>query len=178
MLRALVVTAVSLVAVVSAQDAPTSIAERAIVLILDAPAATNAVWPGFSLPDRNWLVYDSTGTYLVTKSVPPASFESKGRWFFRAGAPAGLSGIADTTYRLGDLTVTAVQARSSPESTASVLYHEAFHAFQGERFPSPGPSLFAGSTVANALTAELAASIEVERRVLRARRLEVPCDTP
>ncbi len=167
MVRASVVTAVSLLAVVSAQDTPASLAERAIVLILDAPAATNAVWPGFSLPDRNWLVYDSTGTYLVTKSVPPASFEPKGRWFFRAGAPPGLNGLLNPAYRLGDLTVTAIPARSSPENTASVLYHEAFHAFQSERFRLSGPSLFAGSTVANTLTAELAAGIEVERRVLR-----------
>src|SRR5262245_28999649 len=142
MVRASVVTAVSLVAIVSAQDAPKSIAERAIDLILDAPAATNAVWPGFSLPDRNWLVYDSVGTYLVTKSVPPASFEPKGRWFFRAGAPAGLNGTLNPDYRLGDLTVTAIPAGSSPERTASLVYHEAFHAFQGERFRSAGPSLF------------------------------------
>lgn len=167
MVRASVVVAVSLLAVASAQDTPASIAERAVVLILDAPAAANAVWPGFSLPDRDWLVYDSTGTYLVTKSAPPASFEPRGRWFFRAGAPAGLNGTLNTNYRLGDLTVTAIPAGPSPERTASVLYHEAFHAFQGERFRLLGPSMFAGSTVAHTLTAELAANIEVERRALR-----------
>ena len=74
MLRASFVAMLSFAAVLPVRSAAPSVGERVIALILDAPAATNAVWPGFSLPDRDWLLYDATGAYLVTKSAPPASF--------------------------------------------------------------------------------------------------------
>ena len=166
MLRAGVAAVVCFGAAVSAPDAATSIAAKAIVLVLDAPSDANTVWPGFSLPERDWLVYDSSGAYLVTRSVPPASFVANGRWFFHTGALPGLNGTQNTAYRLGDLTVTAIPVGTSPEATASTLYHEAFHAFQDGRFRSPARGSFL-SGIGGELTRELAASIEVERRVLR-----------
>src|SRR5688572_12124182 len=167
MLRLCFVSVLCLVAVLPAHSASPSVAEKAIALILNAPEAANAVWPGFSLPERNWLIYDAAGAYLVTTSPPPPSFEAKGRWFFRAGVLPGLDGTLNWAYRLGDLSVTAVPVARSPERTAAGLYHEAFHAFQDERFgvlkdTAPSSGDFAGE-----LTAGLAASVEVERRALR-----------
>ena len=76
-------SAAALVLTGALSGAAPSIAERSVATILNAPAATNAIWPGFSLPDRDWAVQDETGVYLVTKARPPESFTPRGRWYFR-----------------------------------------------------------------------------------------------
>jgi hypothetical protein len=145
-----------------------SVAERAAELVLNAPAAANEVWPGFSMPGRDWLVYDDTGAYLVTPSKPPAPFVAKGRMFVHAGPMPGRAGTLNLAYRLGDLTVVAVRAAATPERTAGLLYHEAFHVWQRERFSYLSAPAGPAGDYAAELTTGLAASMEVERRALRA----------
>jgi hypothetical protein len=165
--RAGLVVAFCLLTVSRAHNADLSVAEQTIELILNAPPEANAVWPGFSLPQRNWLIYDAAGAYLVTTETPPPSFERRGRWYYHAGKLAGLNGTLNLEYSAGSVIATAVPVGQSAEQTAVTLYHEAFHAFQHERFATlanpPGQPRLRPQDV----TPEVAASIEVERRALR-----------
>ena len=159
-------TALALTGTVS--DAPSaaapSIAERSVAVILNAPAATNAIWPGFSLPDRDWAVQDETGVYLVTKTTPPGSFTPRDGWYFRAEPLPNFTAAFELQYRLGDLRLVAVRAKRTVEETVAMLYHESFHVFQ-HAWAKSSPPVDYGS-IQNVLPAH-AASVEVERRVLR-----------
>ena len=141
-----------------------SIAEQSVAAVMNAPAATNAVWPGFSLPDRDWAVQDESGVYLVTKNIPPDSFTARGRWYFRQAPLPNFTADFQLDYRLGDLSLVAARAKRTVESTVALLYHESFHAFQ-RSWTSSSPHVDYGS-IQKFLPAH-AAGIEVERRVLR-----------
>ena len=141
-----------------------SIAEQSVAAILNAPAATNAIWPGFSLPDRDWAVQDESGVYLVTKATPPDSFTARGPWYFRQEPLPNFTAGFEMNYRLGDLRLLAARARPSVERTVALLYHESFHVFQKTWAGLANPVDY--GSIQNLLPAH-AAGIEVERRVLR-----------
>jgi hypothetical protein len=147
-----------------ASPAPDALAEQAARIILEAPAATNGVWPGYSLPDRSFAISVADGTYVSTRAQPPEGFVRRGALYYRPGPLPGFGGILDTDYRLGDLSVTVVVPARTAEDTALKLYHEAFHAFQGETMTRLESRLDAESMT---ITAEQAASVEIERRLLR-----------
>jgi hypothetical protein len=138
------------------------LAERAATAALEAPAGANAVWPGFSLRERNWLIYDDDGAALWTPGLPPAEFTRRGRIYYRAGKLPGLVGNLNLSYRLGDLRVAAIHVGPTLPQTLRTLYHEAFHAFQNERFIADDGS---GRGIV-AITPAQAASIEIERSLL------------
>ena len=144
--------------------AASSIAEQSVAAIMNAPVATNAVWPGFSLPDRDWAVQDETGVYLVTKKTPPDSFTARGRWYFRQEPLPNFTAGFEMNYRLGDLRLVAARARPSVERTVALLYHESFHVFQKTWAGLANPVDY--GSIQNLLPAH-AAGIEVERRALR-----------
>ena len=156
-------TTVLVLASVVSGAAP-SIAERSVAAVLNAPAATNAIWPGFSLPDRDWAVQDETGVYLVTKKSPPDSFTARDRWYFRQEPLPNFTAAFVLDYRLGDLSMVAVRAKRTVEETVALLYHESFHAFQ-KTWAASSPHLDYGSI--QDFRPAHAASIEVERRVFR-----------
>jgi len=141
-----------------------SVAERTVATILNAPAATNAIWPGFSLPDRDWAVQDESGVYLVTKKTPPDSFTARGRWYFRQDPLPNFTAGFELDYNLDGLHLVAIRAVRTAEQTAAMLYHESFHTFQ-KTWAVSAPHVDYGS-IQNLLPAH-AAGIEVERRVLR-----------
>lgn len=161
----LVASFAAIVALGSASPAAApSIAEQSVAAVMTAPPATNAVWPGYSLPERDWAVQDETGVYLVTRSQPPASFVARGRWYFRREPLPDFGAGFELQYPLGDLRIVAVRAKPSVEQTVSLLYHEAFHEFQrGWEDPA---SVVDYGTIGSFLPTQ-AASIEVERRILR-----------
>ena len=136
-------TTVLVLASVVSGAAP-SIAERSVAAVLNAPAATNAIWPGFSLPDRDWAVQDETGVYLVTKKSPPDSFTARDRWYFRQEPLPNFTAAFVLDYRLGDLSMVAVRAKRTVEETVALLYHESFHAFQ-KTWAASSPHLDYGS---------------------------------
>ena len=145
-------------------SAAPSIAEQSVAAILNAPAATNAIWPGFSLPDRDWAVQDESGVYLVTKTRPPDSFTPRGRWYFRPESLPNFTASYEKNYKLGGLSVVAVRAKRTVDETITLLYHESFHAFQ-KTWGSASADVDYG--VIQGLLPAHAASIEVERRALR-----------
>ena len=155
-------TAVALTELLS--GAAPSIAEQSVAMILNAPAATNAIWPGFSLPDRDWAVQDESGVYLITKTKPPDSFTTRGRWYFRPESLPNFTASYEKNYNLGRLSVVAVRATRTVEETITLLYHESFHAFQ-KTWVSASADVDYG--VIQGLLPAHAASIEVERRALR-----------
>lgn len=164
MIKLIVSTAAVLALTGVLSGAAPSVAERTVVTILNAPAATNAIWPGFSLPDRDWAVQDDTGVYLVTKARPPESFARRDRWYFRQEPLPTFTAGFELDYSLGGLRLVAIRAVRTAEQTAATLYHESFHAFQ-KTWAVPSPHVDYGS-IQNLLPAH-AAGIEVERRVLR-----------
>ena len=175
MIKLIVSSAAVLVLGSVLSGAAPSIGERTVAAILNAPAGTNGVWPGFSLPDRDWAVQDETGVYLVTKVRPPDSFIKRDRWYFRHEPLPNFTADFQLDYRLGDLSLVAVRAKRTVEQTAALLYHESFHAFQHTWTSSP-PHVDYGS-IQEFLPAH-AAGIEVERRVLRdAIRSNGPIET-
>ena len=166
-------TVLALASVLS--GAAPSIAEQSVATILNAPAAANAIWPGFSLLHRDWAVQDESGVYLVTKKTPPDSFTARGRWYFRQEPLPNFTAGFETNYRMGDLRLVAARAQPSVEQTISLLYHESFHVFQ-RTWAGLADHVDYGS-IQNLLPAH-AASIEVERRVLRdAIRSSGPIET-
>ena len=106
------VTTITLALTAVLSGAAPSVAERSVATILNAPAATNAIWPGFSLPDRDWAVQDESGVYLVTKTKPPDSFTKRDRWYFRQEPLPNFTAGFELDYRLGDLRLVAVRAVS------------------------------------------------------------------
>ena len=70
----------------------------------------------------------------------------------------------EKTYNLGGLSVVAVRATRTVEETITLLYHESFHAFQ-KTWARSSPDVDYGSI--QGLRPAHAASVEVERRVLR-----------
>ncbi len=164
MTRLIVHSASVLVLTSVVSGAAPSIGERSVAAILNAPAATNAVWPGFSLPDRDWAVQDDSGVYLVTKTKPPDSFTKRDRWYFRQEPLPNFTAGFELDYRLGDLRLVAARAKRTVEQTVALLYHESFHVFQ-RTWTTSAAAVDYGSTT-GFLPAH-AASVEVERRVLR-----------
>jgi len=158
------VTPVILALTAVLSGAAPSVAERSVATILNAPAATNAIWPGFSLPDRDWAVQDESGVYLVTNKRPPESFTKGDRWYFRQEPLPNFTAGFELDYRLGDLRLVAVRAKHTVEQTVALLYHESFHVFQ-RTWTTSAAAVDYGS-VTGFLPVH-AASVEVERRVMR-----------
>ena len=152
--------------------ASAQLAERAAQAILAAPASANAVWPGYSLQDRSWVIADGRGAVLVTTIAPPPSFVQmavagvpepmRRRTFYRAGAVAEMTGTVDTRFAIGEVRGTAIAARENLAKTVELLAHEAFHTFQHEAFAGA-----AEAAVPATVSREYAASVEIERRALR-----------
>jgi hypothetical protein len=148
------------------------LAQQTASAVLDAPPAANDVWPGYVLPQRSWLVFDQQGAVLVTSSRAPATFSGppagalSGRpgVYWREGPPAAGADSLDVRFAVGDLPGTAIAVRRDLNATLEFLYHEAFHTFQHERFAGHAPADLNG---VGPLSAEYAASVEVERRLLR-----------
>src|SRR5687768_10919463 len=91
--------------------ASAQLAERAAQAILAAPASANAVWPGYALQDRSWVIADGRGAVLVTTIAPPTSFSqmpTSPRAFYRAGAVAEMTGTVDTEFAIGEVRGTAI----------------------------------------------------------------------
>ena len=156
--------ALTAVMMLSGAEQPEAIPTQAARIIIEAQESTNQVWPGFSLPARSFAIYTSAGTYLHTLGAAPEGFVRQGSLYYRSGPLPGFEGVLATALPLGDLRVTIVGAGRTAEATAQTLYHEAFHAFQQEAMLSTAAALDAGSL---SITADQAASIEVERRLLR-----------
>lgn len=147
----------------------------------EAPARVDSIWPGYSLREQGFLLYEPGGSaLLVTSSSPPPGFAPvadslvpgplRGRIYAHEGGLPGLEGGVDTEYRIGGLVRTAYSPGSSLGAALATLYHEAFHRYQRDGFASAGP--VDESVPAGALTREFAAMAEVERRML-ARALEL-----
>ena len=152
--------------------ASAQLAERAAQAILAAPPGVNAVWPGYSIQDRSWVIVDGRGAVLVTTVAPPPLFAQmtvagvpglmSQRTFYRTGAVAEMAGTVNTRFAIGEVRGTAIAARENLTKTVELLSHEAFHTFQHEAF-APGAETASPATVPR----EYAASVEVERRTLR-----------
>lgn len=146
-------------------------AELVLRIVLEAPPAANQVWPGFDMTKRTFGVQADSGTYLYTPGPKPAGFFGSGPILFREGKLPGFEGIMSINHPIGDLKATIVRKSEKTEVTAETLYHEAFHAFQTESWQRPVAALDARSVQ---LTAEQAASIEIERRLLAQALQDLP----
>ncbi|MEX2611197.1 MAG: hypothetical protein WEA24_14830, partial [Gemmatimonadota bacterium] len=141
-----------------------------------APARVDSVWPGYSLREQGFLLYTpGESALLVTSEPAPAGFTPladsllpaalRGRAYAFAGGLPGLEGGVDTRYRIGRLLTTAYApgASASLRSALAGLYHEGFHTYQDRRFSAGGVD---DRALAEPLTGEFAALVEVERRML------------
>lgn len=156
---------------VSGDPAPTLV--DGVRAVGEAPARVDSLWPGFVLRDRGFLLYEpGGGALLVTDEAAPPGFTAesdvpasfRGRAYRSRGTPPGLEGGIDTRYRLGEILTTAYPLGSTLGASLVGLYHESFHAYQDERFA--GDTVAEEHVPAELLTAEFAAMVEVERRML------------
>lgn len=101
------------------------------------------LWPGFRPADTPLALYDGRDTYLLRHADPPEGFERlrgvDGGWRMSGRHPLL---VANTVVELGGVpTATVLVDRAEaeepdpPEEVAALLIHEAFHAFQDERYP-------------------------------------------
>ena len=160
-------------------DEPTLL-EAAVALGAGSERA-DTVWPGFSLVEEGFLLYEPGRAALLVGGAPPQGFVAvadsllppplRGRTFSFEGALPGLDGGIDTRYAIGGVLTTAYPLGSSLSGTLAGMYHEAFHRYQQRAFAD---ARVEGEGVpAGALTREFQALIEVERRMLaRALQLE------
>jgi len=153
-----------------------------------APARVDSVWPGYSLREQGFLLYvPDESALLVTSEPPPAGFTPvadsllpqslRGRAYTFAGRLPGLAGGVDTRYRIGSLLTTAYApaASASLRSVLASLYHEGFHTYQDRSFSAGGVD---DRALAEPLSAEFAALVEVERRMLAAALDPAPGAAP
>jgi hypothetical protein len=155
-------------------------------LVRTAPALAS-LWPGYWPRGQGFIIARPHGDVLLVSEVAPDSgFRPlagrsvpralRGRAFVRRGPVAGLyasqvDGGVNVHYRVDGTSVTAVAVKDSIRTTAEVLCHEAFHAFQDGHF-TRRPEAGASSPQAGTQAApELDAMAEVERRILAAALL-------
>jgi len=104
--------------------------------------ATRISWPGYAPSGIPLVLYDDEATYLMRHPAPPEPFRRmRGRrdaWV----ADTLLSGMsANTDVDLGGVRTAVARVATAPDGswdagvTASVLLHEAFHAWQSEAHP-------------------------------------------
>ncbi len=77
------------------------------------------------------MVFDGSSTYLFGAPTAPAGFQARGAWFEHAGR---FDAVTANTATDG----TALVMHDDPEEAAVIAVHEAFHVFQGQRFPHWG----------------------------------------
>lgn len=111
---------------------------EAIVKAYDE-ASTRVAWPGFNPAEIPLVLYDDAATYLLRHPAPPQPFEE-----MRGATDAWvvdtlLSALsANTDVEIGGVRSAAVglsAGKWDAESTAALLLHEAFHAYQAVEHP-------------------------------------------
>lgn len=183
-LEALVATIIVACCVPVAVAAP-SLYET-VVPILANRDGLSRVWPDYWSGEMPFLVYEPEGDALLyTVRTPPAPygrFDAPStrvlpqalldRLYWHKGVPAGLHGLFDTRYTVGNKRVPAIPQHNSVEETLDFLFHEIFHSYQAARFArATTVSTFVDPAL---ITPELIAMAEVERRLLRQALREKP----
>lgn len=116
-----------------------------------AREAAPSWWSGFFRPRPPILLYaPGDGALLLGGAEPPAGFRSvpagdlpaalKAGVHVRVGTPEGLSGELDTGFPVGAGRAVAAPVRpdrADPGSLTETIFHEAFHAWQWDRFRDP-----------------------------------------
>lgn len=93
-------------------------------------------WNDFLAEPLNFIVYQPQGAaLLITHSAPVEGFSEQhgNRYFYPAGLPH-LTGVFTLNYAAGDITMTAVSLRNTPQDTAELFFHEHFHSYQDQSF--------------------------------------------
>lgn len=107
--------------------------------------AERSLWPGFDPRTVPLAIYDGEATYLFRHGSPPEGFEPvAGR--YRVHRRSGRHGVTSNSHgELGGVMTATVMANvpdRSPQETAAVAVHEAFHVHQLEHFPAWAPNEF------------------------------------
>jgi len=101
-------------------------------------AAGDLGWPGFSPIDVPLILHDDASTYLIRHPSPPDPFRemrgADGVWVADS-LFAGLSANTDTDFSGSRVAVAAAPGDWEPRTTAALLMHEAFHAYQTGAHP-------------------------------------------
>ncbi len=101
--------------------------------------AGRATWPGFAPLEVPLALYDPSGTYLIRHPAPPAAFRRVRGYEDVYAADTVLAELrANTAVRIAGDWTAVVGAPAGPwdaERLAQLLVHEAFHAFQEDRYP-------------------------------------------
>jgi hypothetical protein len=147
--------------------------------ILTQQAAISRIWPGYWTAEDAFLIYEPEGNALLyTPATPPPAYlrydtppgseipaALRERLYWHQGVPPGLSGLYDSGYEVGATAVMAVNQHGTVAETLTTLFHEAFHIYQSTHFSGNfEDSSFVDPDI---ITPALAATAEVERRLLR-----------
>ncbi|MEX2284874.1 MAG: hypothetical protein WEE89_20470 [Gemmatimonadota bacterium] len=105
------------------------------------------VWPGFWTKPRRFVLARPAGVPVLITEISPGSAyrpldselllhypDLSGR-AYTSVVPTQLETVFDVRFRVGSTTVTAIQIRDGIDASLEMLFHEAFHAFQVDRFP-------------------------------------------
>lgn len=168
-----------------ASEDPVAPLGRAAAAVARLVPGMEEIWPGFWPEDQPFMIYlPGEAALLVTPAAPPAGFEPvdehlvpaelRGRAYLYRGTLPGLEAGFRTDYPAGERSAVAVTFDPAGlQETLTTLFHEAFHAYQHQRFS--GESSPAGAFVDPEQIAapEFVALGEVERRML-AEALNLP----
>lgn len=121
------------------ESKPVARETKAVAAVFDALHAVEGrpLWPGFELARVPVAVFDGQRTYLLRHPAPPSEFAPVPGSALRAVDGQHSTMRANTSVELaGVLTATYMATGgASPEASAAIIAHEAFHVFQRQKHP-------------------------------------------